>query len=328
MDLLSDLLEAVRLNGAVFFQAAFSSPWTVRSERSERLEQMLSGPSAPHPSDTTSSRRLILFHYVAGGSCWAETCGKKRELDTGDVIVFPYGDEHVMGHGEARAAEDIANLFPSPPPWPDPPRLTTGGGGAETRLVCGFLRCDQALFNPLLDALPKMLVVHGLQGPHAALLRSSLEFLGAELERNGPGAESVTKRLTELLFVEVLRQHATALSHEEIGWLAALQHDAIRRALESIHAEPEKDWSVDDLAKRAAMSRSVFYEHFTKLLGEPPAQYLMRWRLQRAAQLLLTTELSLAEIAERVGYGSEAALGRAFKRATGCSPAAFRKQRR
>lgn len=327
MDLLSDLLEAVRLSGAVFFQAAFSSPWGVRSERSDRLEAILSAPNAT-AGQAPPSRHLVLFHYVSAGSCWAEAGAERRELVSGDVIVFPYGDEHVMGYGETPALQDIGNLFPSPPPWAEPPRLAAGGGGPETRLVCGFLRFDRALYNPLFEALPKMLVVSARDGARAALLRSSLEFLSAELERTEPGVESVTKRLTEVLFVEVLRKHLSDLPAQQIGWLAALQDDDIRHALEAIHTQPQKNWSVDELAKRAAMSRSVFYERFTELLGDPPAQYLTRWRLQRTAQLLLASDLAVAEIADRVGYGSEAALSRAFKRTSGQSPAAFRKERR
>ncbi|HVJ21217.1 MAG TPA: AraC family transcriptional regulator [Polyangiaceae bacterium] len=323
MDVLSDLLETIRLNGAVFFRAAFSAPWTVRSERAERLQTLLA-----QSGETTAQRRLILFHFIAAGSCWAEANGKRSELASGDVIVFPYGDEHVMGQGQSGATQDIASLFPSPPPWPAPPCLTTGGGGDETHIVCGFLSCDQALFNPLFDVLPAMLVVRPRDETRARLLRSSLDFLSAELERPAPGVESVTRRLTELLFVEVVRQHASELAENQLGWLAALRDDAIRRALEAIHARPQEDWSVDDLAKRAAMSRSAFYERFAQLVGEPPAQYLTRWRLQRAAHLLLSSELPLAAIAESVGYGSETALVRAFKRTSGQSPAAFRKQRR
>ncbi len=329
MDVLSNLLEAIRLNGAVFFRAEFSAPWTVRSERSERLQALLAqSQDAAEHATTESARRLILFHFIAGGRCWAEVNGERKELESGDVIVFPYGDEHVMGQGEARATEGIASLFPSPPPWPEPPRLTTGGGGEATHIVCGFLSCDQALFNPLFDALPAMLVARPRDDARARLLRSSLEFLGAELERPAPGVESVTRRLTELLFVEVVRQHASELADGQLGWLAALRDDGVRRALEAIHAQPQEDWSVEDLAKRAAMSRSAFYERFTQLVGDPPAQYLTRWRLQRAAHLLVSSELPLAAIAEKVGYGSETALVRAFKRTTGQSPAAFRKQRR
>lgn len=318
MDLLSDLLESVRLSGSVFFQACFSSPWRVRSARVGALAD------AVFPG----GQQLILFHYVADGGCWAEVEGERVELVGGDLLVLPFGHEHVMGHGEAGQTRDVFQLFPAPPPWRKPPRITTGGGGPITELVCGFLHADTALFNPLFEALPQVLVIPASSGPRAALLRASVEFLVQELARDSPGVASVTARLTELLFVEALRQHTSTLAEDRVGWLAALRDPGISRALEAIHGKPEHDWNADELAKLAAMSRTVFYERFTGLIGVAPAQYVTRWRLQRAAHWLLRSESPIAEIARRVGYGSEAALGRAFKRECGQSPAAWRSAHR
>src|SRR5688572_28650431 len=254
MDLLSDLLESVRLSGSVFFQAGFSAPWCVRSQSSEALAAAL----------LLGKQRLILFHYIAEGACWAEVEDVRVQLVSGDVFVLPFGHEHVMGRGEARDIQEVAQLFPAPPPWRRPPRVTTGGGRASTEIVCGFLHADTALFNPLFEALPKVLVVPASSGPRAALLRASLDFLVQELAEDGPGVASVTARLTELLFVEALRQHTSSLAREEVGWLAALREPGIRRALEAMHHEPERDWNADELAKLAAMSRTVFYERFTE----------------------------------------------------------------
>ena len=319
MDLLSDLLESVRLSGSVFFQASFSSPWRVRSERAEGLARAL----------LLEKQRLILFHYLAEGSCWAEVEGATRvELVSGDLLILPFGHDHVMGHGAAPTTHEVSQLFPVPPPWQRPPRITTGGSGPSTEVVCGFLQADTAMFNPLFDALPKLLVIPASTGPRAALLSASLDFLVQELAADSPGVASVTARLTELLFVEALRQHTSTLDQSEVGWLAAMRDPGIRRALEAIHHEPAQDWSADQLAKLAAMSRTVFFERFTELLGTAPAQYLTRWRLQRAAHWLLDSDSSIAEIAGRVGYGSEAALGRAFKRECGQSPAAWRSAHR
>ncbi|HEY6728678.1 MAG TPA: AraC family transcriptional regulator [Polyangiaceae bacterium] len=318
MDLLSDLLESVRLSGSVFFQASFSSPWRVRSASTEALAAAL----------RMGNQQLILFHYVAEGACWAEVEGARVELASGDVFVLPFGHEHVMGQGEARDTREVSQLFPAPPPWRRPPRITTGGGGASTEIVCGFLHADAALFNPLFEALPKLLVVPAASGPRAALLRASVDFLVQELAQEGPGVASVTARLSELLFVEALRQHTSSLGGDEVGWLAALREPGIRRALEAMHHEPQRDWNADELAKLAAMSRTVFFERFSELVGTAPTRYLTRWRLQRAAHWLLDSDRSMAEIAERVGYGSEAALGRAFKRECGQSPAAWRSAHR
>jgi len=318
MDLLSDLLKSIRLSGSVFFQACFSSPWCVRAAAADALAQTLClGP-----------QRLILFHYIAEGSCWAEVEGVRVDLAQGDVVVLPFGNEHVMGQGATSTTREVSQLFPAPPPWREPPRITTGGGGPNTQIVCGFLLTDAPLYNPLFEALPKLLVVPAAGGRRAALLRASLDFLVEELARDNPGAASVTARLTELLFVEALRQHASSLDPTEVGWLAAMSDPGIRRALEAMHHQPERDWNADELAKLAAMSRTSFYERFTQLVGAAPAQYLTRWRLQRAAHWLLDTNASIAEIAARVGYGSEAALSRAFKREAGQSPAAWRSAHR
>jgi len=318
MDLLSDLLKSIRLSGSVFFQACFSSPWCVRAAAADALARALS----------LGQQRLILFHYIAEGSCWAEVDGARVDLAQGDVIVLPFGNEHVMGHGAPSATRDVSQLFPAPPPWRAPPRITTGGDGPSTQIVCGFLHTDTALYNPLFETLPKLLVVRAAAGRRAALLSASVDFLVEELASDTPGAASVTARLTELLFVEALRQHAQNLGPTEVGWLAAMGDPGIRRALEAMHHEPARDWSADDLAKLAAMSRTVFYERFTELVGAAPAHYLTRWRLQRAAHRLLDTDDSIAEIAARVGYGSEAALSRAFKRESGQAPAAWRSAHR
>lgn len=317
MDLLADVLASVRLSGAVFFEAEFSEPWKVRSERSDVLARML----------FPFARRLVLFHLVAEGACWAEIDSKRWELRAGDVIVLPYGDEHVMGAGSASGAEDIASLFPVPPPWHRPPCIKTGGSGPTTRIVCGFLHCDEAVFNPLLTALPRVLLASSNEGPSAALLGASLGFLRKELEGDRPGGGPVVARLVEALFVEVLRGHGADLQSDAVGWLAALKDEGIRRALELIHSEPEKDLTVARLARVAAMSRSVFHERFQALVGDSPSQYLTQWRLQRASRLLLEGDDGIALVAARVGYDSEAAFSRAFKRFTGEPPAAWRKRR-
>lgn len=319
VDVLSDFLRAVRLSGAVFFRARFTAPWGLSSPDSAQLARVL----------LPAARQMVMFHAVERGSCWLEIEGQPRaEVRAGEVVVVPFGDPHAMGCGEPARVESVAQLFPGPPPWPEPPRLVYGGAGAPTEIVCGFLHLDQALFNPLLSSLPRVLLARPDGTAPGRLLESSLEFMRRELDAEVPGSASVLARLTELLFVQVLRQYVAQLSERELGWLAALRDRNIGQSLRNIHEQPAYAWTVDELARRSAMSRSGFAARFTELLGEAPAQYLTRWRLQLASQRLREGDENLAEIAAAVGYASEAAFSRAFKREAGKSPAQFRREAR
>ncbi|MCB9602609.1 MAG: AraC family transcriptional regulator [Sandaracinus sp.] len=315
MDVLSDLLRAVRLSGAVFFRADFSAPWGLTSPDAEQLSQAL----------LPNARRMVLFHYLQRGSCWVQVGGDRQELHAGDVVVLPFCDPHAMGKGAPPRVDCVSALFPSPPPWTAPPVLAYGGEGETTQIVCGFLELDDTHFNPMLTALPSLMVVRPDDSSTGVLLRSSLEFLDRELASDSPGGASMLGRLTELLFVQVLRQHVAQLPERELGWLAALRDRGIRTALELVHERPAEAWTVEALAKHAAMSRSAFAARFTELLGEAPAQYLTRWRVQLAAQRLRQTDEAIAQVASSVGYASEAAFGRAFKRELGVSPAKYRR---
>lgn len=316
MDLLSDLLSSIRLSGSVFFRGDFGAPWALTSPDSGQLAEAL----------LPAARQMVLFHAVQAGECWVGLeDGPQRSLSAGDVILFPFGNAHAMGAGDTHRLDDISMLFPGPPPWTVPPRIAYGGDGPTTHIVCGFLHVDKALFNPLLSSLPPLLVVRPDHSHSGWMMRSSIEFLSRELDNTSPGSRSVLGRLTELLFVEVLRQHMAHLGTSELGWLAALKDDGVRRSLELIHAEPAEPWSVEELAKRAGMSRSGFAARFNELLGESPGQYLTRWRIQLASQRLRDTQDSIASIAASVGYGSESAFSRAFKREAGRGPADFRK---
>jgi len=319
VDVLSDLLRAVRLSGAVFFRADFSAPWALSSPESSQLADRL----------LPAARQMVLFHAIEQGGCWVEVAGQpRRELSAGDVVVFPFGDAHAMGQGEAARVGNVAQLFPGPPPWAEPPHLVYGGEGAPTQLVCGFLHLDKAPFNPLLASLPRLLVVRPDDSASGVLLRSSLAFIGRELHADSPGSASVLGRLTELLFVEVVRQHMASLPDTELGWLAALRDPAVGKSLQLMHESLGHPWTVDELARRVAMSRSGFAARFSELLGQAPAQYLTRWRLQLASQRLREGDESVAAIAQAVGYGSEAAFSRAFKREVGEAPAQFRRAAR
>ncbi|MCA9551207.1 MAG: AraC family transcriptional regulator [Myxococcales bacterium] len=327
MDALSGVLRAVRLTGAVFFQADFTAPWALESPESSMLAQAL----------LPDARQVVLFHLVRGGRCWVDVPGQPRiELGPGDVIVFPLGDRHVMGSGAAEAVTPVTALFPGPPPFVRPPRLAYGGGGAATGLVCGYLYLERVFFSPLFGTLPRVLVARPDDGAAGAMLRSSAGILAAALEGcettsdatpldpSAPGGAEVLARLTELLFVEVLRRHMAKLAPEEVGFFAAIRDPGVGRALEAFHREPCRPWTVEQLARQAAMSRSGFAARFVELLGESPAQYTLRWRLRLAAQRLRETTDSIAEVATESGYASEAAFSRAFKREHGLAPGRFR----
>ncbi len=315
MDVLSDALRVLRLSGAVLFTADFSAPWDVSSPSSALLARML----------VPGAGRLVVFHVITGGECWAEVDGESRiQLKSGDVVVFPYGDAHVMGWADGAKRVSVVQLLPIPP-WPEPPHIFCGGGGAMTNLMCGFLHCDDALFNPLLAALPRLFSVSTVEGPKARWLDLMVSQSLSEAIGDQPGSDALVTRLAELLFLDVLRRYIAQQETPASGLLAALQDEQIARALEAIHAAPAESWTVDRLGRQIGMSRSSLASRFKELLGMPPMHYITRLRLQEASHLLRDTGESIAEIARRVGYESEAAFNRAFKRYVDQPPAAWRK---
>ena len=206
-------------------------------------------------------------------------------------------------------------------------KLSYGGGGATTRLVCGFLACNETLSNPILSALPRIFKIDMRQDPRSGWLESSLQFAAAEAAELRAGSATVLGKLSELLFVEAVRRCIDALPADQKGWLAGVRDRFVGRALSLLHAQPAHAWTVDELARKVGLSRSALAQRFTDLLDQPPMQYLARWRLQIAAQELVIGKKSLAAVAEQVGYDSEAAFNRAFKREFGMPPAGWRKNR-
>jgi AraC-like DNA-binding protein len=237
-------------------------------------------------------------------------------LAPGDVIVFPHGDAHVMSSDPKLHSEPAT-------PGRFPETVTLGDGGEVTAtFVCGFLGCDRRPFNPLLSTLPHQLHLPGLS---SGWLQSFARQVVEESQARRVGADSVLTRLAELMFVEVLRRYIETLPPEQRGWLAGLRDDAIGRALGLLHGDPAHAWTLDELAAGVAMSRSVFADRFTTLVGQPPMQYLAHWRMQLAASRLAAGSAKIAAIAEQVGYESEEAFSRAFKRLMGVSPGAWRR---
>ena len=318
VDPLTDVLASVRLTGSVFFRIECAAPWAAEAPPSAAIAGQVM-PGVDH---------VIEFHAVTRGACVGGPLGETPvSLRAGDVICFPHGDAHVMASAPGlRAPVDLTALHRAREAK-RPFRIRYGEGPAEVELVCGFLGCDARPFNPLLKALPRVLRASDLEGPRAGWLTRFIEVAEAESRRPGPAGSGVLSRVSELMFVELVRRHLEALPRDRTGWLSALSDPHVGRALSALHADPSRPWTLSSLARTAGLARSSLADRFAALLGIPPMQYLARWRMQVAAGLLGTTREGVASVASRVGYASEAAFNRAFKRAVGTPPATFRRQR-
>jgi AraC-like DNA-binding protein len=312
---LRDALERLRLDGAIFFRAEFTEPWAYDSP----LTQIA-------PVIRPGAQRLIFFHIVAAGRCWvALEDGLRVWANRGDVIVMPYGDDYSMGGEEPAERVPILSLV-SQPPWDQMPVLSHGAGGLRTDLVCGYLHSGDPLFDPALRALPSVFVVRLPDGPAAQWVDMSIRYALATTAESLPDGPTST-RLPELVLIEVLRIHLASAPAADEGWIAALHDPVLAPALANLHAAPERKWTVAGLAATAAVSRSVLDERFRSVLGRSPIRYLTEWRMHLADDLLASTDLGLASIARRVGYDSEEAFSRAFKRSRGAPPGVWRDAR-
>jgi AraC-like DNA-binding protein len=311
-------LGRLRLDGAIFFRSEFTEAWAYESpaaaaDLADRLR-----PGA---------ERLIIFHIVARGSCWVSLVeGEQHRASEGDVIVLPYGDPHQMGGAEPARCVPIFSLL-DPPPWNSLPVLRHGSGGDRTDLVCGYLHSTDPLFDPRLRALPPVFVVHPPEGPAARWVRSSIEY-ALEISSPSPVVDPATTRLPELLLTEILRLHLSSAPAVERGWIGALRDPVLGPALAQLHALPNRKWTVAELAAEAAVSRSLLDERFRQILGQSPIRYLTAWRMHVAVEMLESTDLGVAQIAHRVGYESEEAFSRAFKRSLATSPSIWRTSKR
>src|SRR5438477_980344 len=320
MDALSDVLKSLRLEGAIYLNAEFTAPWCVQSKFGlASVKARLAG-----------AEQVLFFHFLTEGHCKVRLVDSMEALDVaaGDLVIFPNQDNHVMGSDLHLAPVEAASLIgPDAAVEADMIQMRHGGGGAATRFVCGYLACSRSVCRPLLEALPRVLRIPIGDGPAAALLRELLRVGVRESSAARPGTETMLAKLSELMFVEAMRRYAESLPPEGKGWLAGVRDAHIGRALALLHGEPGRAWTVDELAREVALSRSALAERFAALVGEPPMQYLMRWRLALAAQTLRSGGDAIARVAERSGYESEAAFNRAFKREFGMPPAAWRKAR-
>ena len=322
MDAVSDVLRAVRLSGAVYLNGTFTAPWCAVG----RTDAALCAAYLPR------SERVVSYHLIIEGSCWAQLADDRASaihLDAGELLVVPQGETHLMGSAIGLAPTPMELLLAGPMAAApgEVMALSHGGGGPTTRIICGFLACDDTLSNPLLSSLPRLFKIDMRHDPRAAWLESSLKFAAAEAANSRAGGTIVLARLSELLFVEAVRSCIEALPAHQTGWLAGVRDRYVGRALSLLHAHAVHPWTVDELARKVGLSRSALAQRFTDLLGQPPMQYLARWRMQIAAQELLTGRKSLAAVAEQIGYESEAAFSRAFRREFGMPPAGWRKSK-
>lgn len=316
-DVLSDVLRAVHLTGAVYFDFELSAPWALAAPPSREI----AGTVMP------GAQRVIECHLVARGAAWGGAVGQEPiRLREGDFLVFPQGDPHVLSSAPGMRAKPDLSTF-ARPSTPLPIVSEFGGGGAErARIVCCFLGCDERPFNPLLAALPSSIHLSAAGSQSTTGWLATLVNLAAR-ESGGarPGGENVLARLSELLFVEAIRRYLEALPPAQTGWLAGLRDPAVGQALALLHGEPREAWTIERLARLAGASRSVLAERFTELVGQPPMQYLAMWRMQLASRLLAEGG-RVATVAGAVGYESEAAFSRAFKKLVGQAPATWRRR--
>ena len=330
-DTLSDLLRTVRLRGAVFYHVEGAAPWVAETPHCTEII----------PGIMPGVEHLLEFHAVVEGTCYAAIPGEQPvRLEAGDVVLFPQGDAHVMSSEPGlRTPRSDKEFFFTPHPPQLPFELSIRDAEATlarcdpgdrtcTHLVCGFLGLDARPFNPLLASLPRVLHVSGRALGAGSWVTSFMRSAVTEASQRRPGGEAVLERMSEMMFVEVLRRHIESLPPEETGWLAGMRDPAVGRALSLLHGQPGSGWTLERLSREAGLSRSSLHERFVLLIGQPPMQYLTQWRMQVASGMLRDTGAKVIEVAMDVGYESEAAFSRAFKRVVGMSPATWRRSRR
>ncbi len=341
MDVLADALRVMRVACGVFFTAKVTSPWAVTSPPAARLRPLV----APE------AECLAHFHILVDGEpCWVALPGRAPiAMAPGDLVILPQGEQHVMTSDLAVApvpVEQTLRIIPTMFANVAPgrlPHMGYGGGGAASNLVCGYLQCDQS-FNPLLGALPQAVLVRTSAGAAtvyttagaaelralampseaACWIETTLRYAVSEAHAANAAGTTMLARLAELVFAEVMRRYIQAVPEGEQGWLAALNDAQVSRVLKLIHGEPARDWTVAALGKAAGISRSALADRFAAMVGESPMRYLANWRMQIAKRLLRESGQNIAEIAAQVGYESEAAFNRAFRRLVGKPPAAWR----
>jgi AraC-like DNA-binding protein len=325
-DTLSDLLRTVRLRAAVFFYVSFRDEWSAEAPPAQELADAVM-PGCDH---------VMEYHMIAKGSGWAAVSGLPPvRVAAGDIVMFPRGDRHVMS-----SAPDLEPSRMNPQwvlaskdhPKPLPisyhngvvhPGTALPAAEADAIAVCGFLGCDVKPFNPLIAALPRILHLPAARA--GEWVARAVDQAVIESNDRRPGGDAVLERLSEMMFVDAARRYLDTLPEDATGWLAGLRDRFVGKALALMHERPEHAWTLEELAHAVALSRSALHDRFVQCLGQAPMQYLANWRMQLGARLLRESNRTVATIAVEVGYESEAAFSRAFRRAMGTPPAAWRK---
>lgn len=315
MEVLSEVLKAVKLDGALFYNAEFSAPWCARSIDARTVTSYLS-PNSQH---------VIIFHLLTEGRGYAHVEGHDRPLplNAGDIVIVPHGDAHILGNGPPVTAVDRAQVLEQV--LSQGLKVSRMGGGGElTKFVCGYLSCDPELSRVFLGGLPTILKVSIRDDTSGQWLEHSIRYSVDHADASRPGGEAVLAKLSEVLFVETLRRYIGLLPLEQTGWLAGIRDPEVGKALALLHRKPAHPWTIAALANEVGISRSVLAERFRRYLSKTPIAYLTRWRLQLGAHLLKSTSRGVAQVAAEVGYESEPSFNRAFKREFGLPPARFR----
>lgn len=319
-DILSDVLRTVRLSGAIFFDVTGSSPWVAETPPAASLISYVM-PGVQH---------LIEYHVITSGFGWATLLDSAEEpvrLAPGSIIMFPQGDGHVLSSEPRMRADVDMSIFQQQEGLSPPYYIEQFGGGPEiTRMMCGFIGCDVMPFNPVIQALPRMIHIPHGYASEDGWLGSLIKAIMQEGRKQRMGTDCILSRLSELIFIEVVRSYMESLPDQATGWLAALSDRNLSRAIRLIHSDPKRFWNLELLAKEVGVSRTVLINRFTEQLGVAPMTYLNNWRMQLAAKMLLAERVTVAHIAGEVGYESEAAFSRSFKRSTGLSPGAWRRE--
>jgi AraC-like DNA-binding protein len=316
MDAFSEILSGVKLNGAVFFNAEFSAPWGFSVPPSKQMS--IASTLAP------GTAHFLLYHLVVDGSAVVEMAdGQALDLKSGDIVIFPNGDAHDMSSKGAKRpfpnygiSDKIVARDLSP--------LHAGGGGETSRFVCGYMICDPHISRPILSGLPPVFKVNIRTDRSGQWLESSILHLVEEAISGRVGSEAMLAKLSEVLFVDTLRRYVAGLPEQQRGWLTGARDPIVGKSLGLMHRRIAHPWTIASLADEVGISRSALVERFTRYLSQPPMAYLTRWRLQLAARSLERTSRGVAEIAGDVGYESEAAFNRAFKREFGQPPGRYR----
>lgn len=319
LDVLSDVLRAVQLTGVVYFDFLLTPPWVAEAPPSREIaDTVLPG-----------SERIIEYHLLLDGSAWGHVVGGEPiHLRSGDFLLFPQGDGHVLSSDPGmRSAPDLS-IYARTSTLPLVYQLGAADDGGRTRLICGFFGCDERPYNPLLTSLPPVIHLPSAGGDAAMRPLAAMLELAIRDERRGqPGTENILSRLSELMLVEAIRRYLVELPATQRSWLAGLRDPVVGRALEAIHDAPSKPWTIESLGRAIGVSRSVLAARFTEMVGDPPMHYLTRWRMQLGSRMLHDGQ-QVIDVARAVGYESEAAFSRAFKKLMGMPPVLWRRRPR